>query len=83
MIRNRNFIKDYKKIHKCRKCGYNKHPELLVFHHKNKEEKNKGINILMKTLQNLDIIKKEIRKCILVCPNCHAEIHLKERKNGK
>jgi len=83
MIRNRNFIKDYKKDNKCEICGYNKYPELLVFHHKNKKEKNQNINILMKTLKNMEIIKKEIRKCILLCPNCHAEVHLNERRTNK
>ena len=78
MIRNRDFIKGYKKDKKCEMCGYNKYPEILDFHHKNKEEKNVGINILMKTLKNLDIIKKEIEKCILLCPNCHRELHIKE-----
>ena len=78
MIRNRDFINQYKKDKKCALCEYNKYPSLLAFHHKNRNKKDTGINILKKTLKNLKIIKKEIRKCILVCPNCHNEIHLKE-----
>ncbi len=84
MIRNREFIRNYKKNKGCEICGYNKHPEILDFHHKNRNDKNKGVNILMKTLKNIETIKKEIEKCILVCPNCHRELHLMERygKNG-
>lgn len=81
MIRNRKFVRDYKQNKKCEICGYNKYPELLIFHHKNKEEKNKGVNILMKTLKNLEIIKIEIDKCLLLCSNCHRELHLNERRN--
>ena len=86
MIRNREFIRNYKRDKKCEICGYNKYPEILDFHHKNKETKNQGVNSLMKSLKNLDIIKQEIDKCILLCPNCHREIHLNEKyeptKNG-
>ena len=80
MIRNREFVRDYKQNKKCEICGYNKYPELLIFHHKDKE-KNSGVNILMKSLKNLEIIKIEINKCMLLCSNCHRELHLKERQN--
>ncbi len=83
MIRNREFIREYKKDKKCKICGYNKFPRILIFHHKNRNEKDKGVNFLMKTLRNLEIIKKEIDKCILLCPNCHHELHLKERENNE
>ena len=82
MIRNREFIKNYKRDKKCEICGYCKCPVILEFHHVDKEEKNKTVNILTKTLKNLDTIKKEINKCRLLCPNCHKELHLGE-KNAK
>jgi ferredoxin len=78
MIRNREFINQYKKDKKCTLCGYNKYPSLLAFHHKNRKGKDTDINTLKKSLKNLKIIEKEIKKCILACPNCHSEIHLKE-----
>ena len=79
MIRNREFVKECKKSKMCKLCGYNKFPEILVFHHENRKEKTKGVSILMKTLKNLEIIKKEMDKCILLCPNCHRELHFKEK----
>lgn len=78
MIRNRNFIKKYKSDKKCEICGYNNSPSILEFHHKKRSKKYKEVNALSKTLKNIETIKKEIRKCILVCPNCHAELHSKE-----
>ena len=86
MIRNREFIRNYKKDKKCEMCGYNKYPEILDFHHKNKKIKTATVSNLMKTLKSLDVIQKEIDKCILVCPNCHRELHIKEgwwKLNGK
>lgn len=88
MIRNREFIKNYKKDKKCEFCNYNKFTEILEFHHRNKKEKNKTINTLMKSLKNLRTIETEIEKCFLLCPNCHRELHFKEKEkmlkqNGK
>lgn len=82
MIRNREFIKDYKKDKKCEICGYNKQPKILDFHHKDKNRKTEGVNALMKTLKNLDIIRSEIKNCLLLCPNCHMELHSKEREQN-
>lgn len=61
---------------KCEICGYDKCITALEFHHLNPEEKEFGIG-------NNDILsfeknKKEVDKCILVCSNCHREIHYKE-----
>lgn len=74
------FISTYKKGKCCAKCGYNKHPEILQFHHK--DEKKKSFTIARKTISpsSMPLIKKEMDKCILLCPNCHRLIHLKERK---
>jgi 5-methylcytosine-specific restriction endonuclease McrA len=56
----------------CVKCGYNKSLKALQFHHLNPKEKN--FNIGGVTTLN-EIVKKELDKCILVCANCHSEIH--------
>ena len=58
---------------KCCICGYNKCLSALQFHHKKPEEKDFGISnnahiAFEKALQ-------EVKKCILVCANCHREIH--------
>ena len=55
----------------CVKCGYNKCYRALHFHHVNPNEKEyKSLHGL-----KLEIALKEIKKCILVCSNCHMEIH--------
>ena len=61
----------------CQMCGYNKCFEALEFHHTNPNEKDFTISGKSWSLERL---KKEADKCILVCSNCHKEIHFEEKK---
>ena len=76
-----NFIKRRKEnlrkvFHsKCCICGYDKIQEALEFHHVNPEEKEFGICSSNSTTKALDKQLKEMKKCILVCANCHRGIH--------
>lgn len=58
---------------KCCICGFDKYQEALEFHHVNPEEKEFGIS--NNSIKALDKQLKELRKCILVCSNCHKGIH--------
>lgn len=64
----------------CIKCGYDKCPASLSFHHRNPEEKLFTIGSLsgkIKSLLELDeFIKSEIDKCDVLCSNCHALEHV-------
>jgi transposase len=58
----------------CEVCGYDKCKEALHFHHINPEDKSFGI-AANGVNHSWEKIKKELDKCIMVCANCHAEIH--------
>lgn len=59
---------------KCCKCGYNKYTGALEFHHLDPKEKD--FNISKSRLSKWsNKITSELDKCILVCSNCHKEIH--------
>lgn len=60
---------------KCCICGYNKCNSALDLHHLNPNEKEFGIGKIRANIKSWDKIVKELKKCILVCSNCHAEIH--------
>ena len=64
---------------KCMKCGYNKYPEVLEFHHKDPSQKSFGIGQKGLT-RSWQKVKAEIEKCNLLCANCHREEHVEERK---
>ena len=68
---------------KCSKCGYNKCMAALDFHHKQKREnhhKENDISVMITALKHWEVIKKELKKCILLCANCHRELHEAEKK---
>lgn len=56
----------------CEKCGYDKSISALQFHHLDPKEKDFQIGGKSYSFENL---KKEVDKCMLVCANCHIEIH--------
>lgn len=62
-------------------CGYNRYFGALEFHHLDSEEKEFGISGSRLRAFN-EKIKKELDKCILVCSNCHREIHGGMRDNN-
>jgi hypothetical protein len=68
---------------KCSKCGYNRNLAGLSFHHL--EAKEKDFKLDMRSLSNrtLDKVMSEFRKCLLLCHNCHAEIHNPELDLGR
>ena len=58
---------------KCSICGYSKSMAALEFHHINPNEKDKDyFNMRGGLSPNL---KTELDKCVLLCANCHREIH--------
>lgn len=57
---------------KCTICG-NLDRRVLEFHHINNNEKEYGIFYLLD--RRWSKIEKELKKCSLVCRNCHSEYH--------
>tara|TARA_Y100000034_G_C6879831_1_gene402961 strand:+ start:1127 stop:1789 length:663 start_codon:yes stop_codon:yes gene_type:complete len=64
---------------KCSICGYKKNFGALDFHHLDPSKKEYGWGKLKEKSWNKIIV--ELQKCILVCRNCHAEIHWPEWSN--
>lgn len=60
---------------KCSKCGYDKCIKALEFHHENGDK-----DFSVSRSKNFDDILKEAKKCILVCANCHRELHARVGK---
>ena len=59
---------------KCEICGYDKCLDALTFHHLDPTKKEFGLAQGGVT-HSWEEYLKESEKCILVCANCHAEIH--------
>jgi len=61
---------------KCSICGYNRCLAALDFHHKDESSKEFGLSQNGMT-RSWEKTKKEVEKCILLCANCHREVHAK------
>ena len=59
---------------KCQKCGYDKCDAALEFHHLDPKKKDFGIS-RQGIPKSWEKVKKELDKCILICSNCHKELH--------
>ena len=57
----------------CQLCGYSKCKEALDFHHI--DESTKSFGISGSHARSWKVIEAELDKCMLVCSNCHREIH--------
>lgn len=78
-----NFLKEFvfkiKRKNQCSKCS-EKRWYVLDFHHL--KNKDKSISDLISAGVSLKLLKKEIRKCIILCANCHREYHYFENKHS-
>lgn len=59
---------------KCCLCGYHRCSAALDFHHQDERTKKFGLSQDGLT-RSWEKTRKELEKCILVCANCHREIH--------
>lgn len=84
--RRTKFLKRVNKIKRelkgCDKCGWRVRPEICEFHHpyKRQNQFTIGKSNFNRTWMS---IEKEIKRCVLLCPNCHREYHFKKRNKIK
>ena len=63
---------------KCGKCGYDKNISALEFHHLDPNLKEYQIDSRRFSNTSIDKLEQELNKCILLCANCHRELHYPE-----
>lgn len=60
---------------KCALCGYDKCHSALAMHHIDPSQKDFSLGAIRANIKSWKTIVNELKKCILVCHNCHSEIH--------
>ena len=65
----------------CQSCGYKKNLGALEFHHINPKEKISELDVRILTNRKWSYILNEVKKCKLLCSNCHAEEHYPDLEN--
>ncbi len=69
---------EYKKSLSCEICGESRY-WVLDFHHKDPKEKDLEVSLVVRQCSKEKLLD-EINKCMVVCSNCHRDIHHKERQ---
>lgn len=72
--KNKKFVNSIKKKSKCAICGESE-PCCLEFHHINPETKVDSIMNMLNEPE--ETLVEELKKCIILCSNCHKKIHAK------
>jgi len=62
----------------CVECGES-HPACIEFHHNDETKKFKKISDMVHEPYNEERILDEIKKCKILCGNCHKKHHWKTR----
>ena len=58
----------------CSVCGYDQCNAALDFHHTDPETKSFALGAYRGTAINSEVLA-ELEKCVLLCSNCHREVH--------
>jgi hypothetical protein len=62
----------------CSKCS-EKDPACIDFHHRDPSKKDVNISVAV-AHWSIEKLQEEIKKCDLLCCNCHRKLHAKERE---
>jgi len=73
--------RSFKATLSCVKCGQN-HPATFDFHHVDRATKEYSVNALVKNRAFKKAIE-EVKKCVVLCANCHRIHHYEEHQNKK
>lgn len=62
----------------CGCCGYDEHIDVLEFHHVDPTMKSEAVSQILH--MPWKVVVDELRKCVLLCPTCHAEVEKGHRE---
>jgi hypothetical protein len=79
----KEWLRNYKSDKCCQICGYKEHPEILVFHHlvplKRKIKDYAHARSFFGAHHSIKRMEEKAKECLLLCPNCHALLHITKR----
>lgn len=73
-VKAKEWVIEYAGGH-CQGCGYDRYRGNLTFHHPDPDNKKDEIGRLIRDTAGWKKILAEADRCVLVCTNCHGEIH--------
>lgn len=73
-----NWFKEYREKLSCKVCGEARY-WVLDFHHK--RDKETEVTKMLHSGFSKEKILEEIDKCMVLCSNCHRDLHYQEMQN--
>lgn len=79
--RKRKEWQEFKATLACSKCGQ-AHPAIIDFHHIDRSHPKHSVNLLISHGRWAKALE-EIKKCVVLCANCHRIVHWDEKQAAK
>lgn len=76
--RHRAWVYEYKHERGCTRCDEDD-PRCLDFYHLNEDEKEMAVGKMVSFGYSKERIEREIKKCLVLCANCHRKEHYDSR----
>jgi hypothetical protein len=76
--RGQTLMNKHRAIVGCQKCGEKRY-WMIDYHHLDPSTKDHPVTYYKTS--SMKALKREIRKCIPLCRNCHADFHYQEKTN--
>ena len=73
--RERRLLLIQQKGGRCERCGYDRNRAALAFHHLDPAAKSFPVDLRSCSNTSWPALLDEAGKCLLLCLNCHSEIH--------
>lgn len=67
---------------RCSRCGYRRNLAALTWHHLDPADKRFSLDMRAFSNRSSAQIDLEVAKCVLLCANCHAEVHFPALMQG-
>lgn len=80
-VKIREWFEGIKQTFSCEQCGEN-HPACLDFHHVKDEDKYGCVSSMVHAGYCVKRIEAEIKKCMVLCSNCHRKLHYKDKSGN-
>jgi hypothetical protein len=65
----------------CKACGYDQCNEALELHHIDPTQKDVSFSTFRSTPRAISTLIAELKKCVLLCANCHRKVHAGKRES--
>lgn len=75
----REWLDEYKKDLSCENCGFSDFRALEFHHNSFDEKKDFNVSDMIRSGSSVQTILREIKKCKILCSNCHQIEHYEKR----